>query len=73
MKEALRNLGCVSTVYLIMYTKSLAITVAVSVYVVHNNFLGVLRFPSMADYDNLNYFRSRISILNDGSLLAGAL
>ena len=36
-------------------------------------FAGVLRYPSVADYNNLNYFRSWISVLSDGSLLAGAM
>lgn len=35
--------------------------------------LGVQRYPPTADYDNLEYFRSKISILNDGTLLAGAM
>ena len=35
--------------------------------------LGVQRYPPTADYDNLEYFRSQISILNDGTLLAGAM
>ena len=33
----------------------------------------VPRYPLLADYKNLDYFRSRISVLSDGSLLAGAL
>ena len=33
----------------------------------------VLRYPSVANYDNLDYFRSRISIQSDGNLLAGAM
>ncbi|XP_065883725.1 uncharacterized protein [Dysidea avara] len=33
----------------------------------------VLRFPLVANYSDLNYFRSRISILSDGRYLAGAI
>ena len=33
----------------------------------------VPRYPLLADYENLDYFRSRISVLSDGSLLAGAM
>ena len=31
------------------------------------------RYPLLANYDNLDYFRSQISVLSDGSLLAGAM
>ena len=43
----------------------------------HNEFdnylIGVVRFPAVVNYDDLNYFRSRISVLSDGSILAGAM
>ena len=37
------------------------------------DFVGVLRYPPVADYANLNYFRSRITVLNNGDILAGAM
>ena len=41
---------------------------------VENDFyIGVMRYPSKADNNSLNYFRSQISVLDDGSILAGAM
>ena len=35
--------------------------------------LGVLRYPPIANYSDMNYFRSQISILSDGRYLVGAM